>query len=71
MLNLSINHIKIITIFSLPGCGAEIGAAHGAGVRPVGAALASDVSAVALEDGAVAGDGEADGTLHDLPQLPP
>ena len=37
---------------------------------PVGAALARHVSLLALEDGAVAGDGEADGALEDLPQLP-
>ena len=37
---------------------------------PVGAALARHVSLLALEDGAVAGDGEADGALEDLPQGP-
>ena len=35
---------------------------------PVGAALARDVSPVALEDVAVAGNGEADRALYDLPQ---
>ena len=50
---------------------AEIDAAHGAGIRPVGATLASDVSVVALEDHAAARHGEADGTLQDLHHLCP
>ena len=50
---------------------AEVGAAHGAGARPVGAGPARDVSVVALEDLAARRHGEADGTLQDLLHLCP
>ena len=50
---------------------AEVGAAHGAGARPVGAGRARDVSVVALEDFPASRHGEADGTLQDLLHLCP
>ena len=49
----------------------EINATLGAGLRPVGAAQARDVSVVALEDLAAGRHGEADGTLQDLLHLCP
>ena len=57
--------------FKLPHSWTEIDAAQRAIVRPAGAGVARDVSPLALEDVAAAGDGDAHGALQHLPHLPP